>query len=387
MNILLLTAKFPPEIGGVPKYYKNLIINLKQTAVTVITRLMANSGQVDAEFNERGIIVKRVTYFPGSLGPSFKLTWLSALLKLIVSVVKICNHGDIDLIVIGQAKIFFLLPAYCAKILFGIPYLVFLHGEEIPQIPMRKNTLLKKLYERGDGYLCNSLFTAKRLEKFLNREDVQYTIITPGVEDKLFHQSDYSKIAEQLNLNGKRVLYTIARLEERKGQDMVIEALPLVIREFPNVLYLIGGEGPRQAHLQALVNQRKLEDYVRFLGSIPEKYIVVYHQCGEIFLHPNRTLKDGDSEGFGIVFLEANAVGNPVIGGRAGGAQDAVIDSQTGLLVNPEQPQDIAEKICWLLTHPDQARRMGKHGRERAWNEFRWEKLAEKFEQALQRFV
>jgi len=208
-------------------------------------------------------------------------------------------------------------------------------------------------------------------------------IIYPGVEERFFSDESVDRIRARLGLEGKRIIYTIARLDERKGQDMVIKALPFVIKEYPNTVYLIGGLGPRINYLKQLVREMLLEEYVRFLGFIQDSDLLAYHKLGEVFVMPNRILEDGDSEGFGIVFLEANAVGNPVIGGHEGGSVDAIDNEVSGYLVDPRNERDIAEKICMFLDDESERKRLGQQGRNRAWEKFRWCKSSQVFQEAL----
>ena len=385
-KIILLTRKFSPDIGGVPNYYKNLLLNLKNIDVTIITKQIKNHDKSDAIFEEKGVTIKRVDFIPQRMGLQLNFNWIASLVKIVIYIKKVIKQHEIDFLIVGQARIFFLLAAFIIRVFQKKPYLLFLHGEEIPQIKFKSTFISEKLYRQAAGYFCNSKFTAQNLVKFLQDYDLKPIIITPGVEDRFFNESESESIKNNLNLGSKRILYTIARLDERKGQDMMIEALPLVIKKYPNIVYLIGGEGPRLHYLTELVENHSLQKYVRFLGLVPEDEIVAYHRSGEIFIHPNRTLKDGDTEGFGIVFLEANAAGNPVIGGRAGGAVDAIVDGETGFLVNPLDPQDIAEKVCWLLEYKSAAHQMGEQGRQRSWEEFRWQIITNTFEKAILKY-
>jgi phosphatidylinositol alpha-1,6-mannosyltransferase len=165
----------------------------------------------------------------------------------------------------------------------------------------------------------------------------------------------------------------------RKGQDTVIRALPKILKEFPDVQYWVAGRGAHLASLKALVTQLGLEDNVQFLGFVSaEQRLRLYQEC-TIYLMPSRTIGDqGDFEGFGITYLEANACGRPTIGGRSGGVADAVLDGETGFLVNPESPDEIAEKTLRLLRDPELAARLGRQGRERIERELNWDATARK---------
>jgi phosphatidylinositol alpha-1,6-mannosyltransferase len=387
LGILLLTRKFsPPNTGGVPNYYKNLLQNLNKIKAVVITSGVKKEPYVSNYSNKKEHVysVKRVDFFPESMGLQLNSVWLWSLIQMVCSIVQTIKTKHIDIIMVGQVRMFLLLSAFIAGAFTDKPYILFLHGEEIPQIPMKSNRLLMWLYLQASGYFCNSNFTAERLKRFTKLNNIRPVIVTPGVEDRFFEEPDnLEHVKNRIDLNGKKIIYTIARLDERKGHDIVIKALPSIIEKHPDVVYLIGGKGPMLNDLKELVRDMSLQPYVKFLGFISEDDLVAYHYAGDIFVMPNRILEDGDSEGFGIVFIEANAAGNPVIGGNEGGSVDAVVDGVTGFLVDPKSEKDIAEKICCLLNDEGKRQEMGQSGRERSWYRFRWPPLSEKFEESL----
>ena len=158
---------------------------------------------------------------------------------------------------------------------------------------------------------------------------------------------------------------------------MVLKALPEVLKIIPNLIYLIGGTGPTRKPLESLVKSLNLKDLVKFLGYIPKEDLSSYYHLSDMFIMPNREV--GTSvEGFGIVFIEANACKKPVIAGRSGGALDAVVDGKTGLLVNPEDHSDIAKALIKLLSNEKLAKQMGEIGYNRVKNELTWERIVSK---------
>lgn len=169
------------------------------------------------------------------------------------------------------------------------------------------------------------------------------------------------------------ILLSLGRVVERKGQDMVIRALPALLKSHPNLQYWIAGRGAFTPRLQALATSLGVADHVRFLGFIPDAERAALYQRCTVYLMPSRTIqKQGDFEGFGITYLEANASGRPVIGGRSGGVADAVEDGTSGFLVDPESPSDIATITSRLLSDRDLCRRIGLQGRARVEQAFTW---------------
>ena len=171
---------------------------------------------------------------------------------------------------------------------------------------------------------------------------------------------------------------TVGNLVARKGHDMVIRALPRVRQTVPDVTYLIIGDGPYRGQLEALAGALGVRDRVIFAGGIPNEELPPIYALSDLFVMPSRDQSEEcDVEGFGVVFLEANACAKPVVGGRSGGICEAISDGVTGLLVDPNDPEDIANALVRLLTNSDLATRLGKRGRLRVVRDFSWERVGD----------
>ena len=145
----------------------------------------------------------------------------------------------------------------------------------------------------------------------------------------------------------------VSRLVPRKGQDTLIRAMPIVTRLVPDAVLLIAGDGPDRPRLEALAAQAPADSVV-FAGEVPDADLPAHYAVGDVFAMPCRSRFGGlEVEGFGIVFLEAAATGRAVVAGRSGGAAEAVLDEQTGLLVEGREPKAVALAIArLLLDHP-----------------------------------
>lgn len=383
MKVLWLTESYPPSMGGVQQYLKNTIVNLPSLTSVVVTR--RRKGEVAGPSAGVGETVYRLDGWPQETNPTvlYRCPW--TLLRFCVSVLRIAHQEGVALVVVGQIS-FPLLVALWALTVARFPAAIIFHGEDVPVVPLRSNPLTKYLVGRADLFVCNSRFTSERLARFLGGGDRSF-ILTPGVEERFFAGADPAVLHERYGLAGRRVIYTVGRLDLRKGHDRVLDVLPELVQELPELIYLIGGSGANESRLREQVRNLKLEEHVLFCGFVPEHEIVAFHHLGEIFVMPNRNLEDGDAEGFGIVFLEANACGKPVIGGACGGVPDAVEDGATGFLVDPGNPDLLRDRLRYLLLNPDQARRLGGAGRQRAWQGFRWSLLAPLLEEALLNMV
>jgi len=386
---LLVTLDFPPRLGGVATFYYNVCKNLPPNKIVVLAPEQAGSEIFDQKQNFTIIRKKLLNQFPETfpkgIGGIFKIAatirWLS-LIKHLAQTIK--NH-QIELIQVGQ-----ILPLGTLALIYkkrkNIPYVIYVHGLDItlPQKFMRKKTLLKKIIANAQNIIANSYWTKDELIK-LGAEREKVIVVHPGPNLKAEQAREWKtkEIAERCELTGKKILLTVGRLVERKGHDLVIKALPKIIQAVPNVIYLIVGAGPQQKKLAGLVNQNNLGNYVQFIGSVAQADLASFYQICDAFIMPARQLPNGDVEGFGIVYLEANLFGKPVIGGRSGGVGEAVIDGQTGILVNPESVEEIAQAAIKLLTDQAYAERLGLQGLQRVEEEFDWQSQTEKIKAIL----
>jgi len=194
--------------------------------------------------------------------------------------------------------------------------------------------------------------------------------VTMGVDVNKFHPvSGDNEIIERLELHDKKVILTVGNLVERKGHDMVIQSLPEVLKMVPNVVYLIVGTGERKQHLKQMVADLDLGNQVIFVGRVTDMELSEYYRACDVFIMPSREV-GGNVEGFGIVFLEANACSKPVIGGKSGGIGDAVADGFSGILVDPVSIGEISQGLITLLTDDYLAKKLGTQGRKRVEERF-----------------
>jgi phosphatidylinositol alpha-1,6-mannosyltransferase len=208
--------------------------------------------------------------------------------------------------------------------------------------------------------------------------------IAPGIDTDHFAPVDASALRAKLRLTEKKTIVSVGRLVHRKGQDILIEAMPEICRQIPDAHLVMIGEGPYRSYLE---NRRKLlglEEKVTFIGRIQYADLPTYICVGDLFVMPSRSRLAGlEVEGLGIVYLEASACGLPVIAGNSGGAPDAVLAGETGLVVDGTKISDVASAVVELLSDPMRSQRMGKRGREWIVQEWRWEIWASRFAQLL----
>jgi phosphatidyl-myo-inositol dimannoside synthase len=391
-SMLLVTRKFPPGKGGVQNYLYNTVMNFRRISTTVLCPKTHDpqSRKYDATLTVDGHMVFRTPLLSEDPGSVFSLTYLQTLFNLFLCIRNKAKKENFDFILFGHVNFFFLTLSFLMIKIERIPCGLLFHGEDIPAVYLKSNILMRYMIRQAALFLCNSKFTQKRLIGFM-RKDMKCIIAYPGVRDKFFEQPesrfDAKEFSEAIDFKKRRFIYTLSRLDKRKGHDLVLKALTQIHSTGLKVNYLIGGRGENEDELKNKVKTYGLEEFVKFVGIVSEEKVVGFHKAGAIFVMPNRTLKDGDTEGFGIAFLEANAVENPVIGGRAGGAVEAVLEGVTGYLVDPFNVDELVDRITFLLKSTEQSELMGKKGRNRAWEEFRWPYLTEKLEKEIMNFL
>ena len=216
-----------------------------------------------------------------------------------------------------------------------------------------KCSLLRWAYKKANKVLCISKFTEKQI---LNRVKLNNTIIiNPGVDYDKF-QVNYQK------QNTEKIVLSVGALKMRKGYHVSIPAIAEVKKKYPEIKYYIVGGKPTEMYLN-LVEKYNLKENVRFFYNISDEELIKLYYDADIFLLTPVTINDNDFEGFGLVYLEAGACGKPVIGTYDCGAEDAIVDKETGLLVPQNDIQKTAEAVTKLLNNPKLAQKMGENGK------------------------
>jgi phosphatidylinositol alpha-1,6-mannosyltransferase len=266
------------------------------------------------------------------------------------------------------------------------------HGHEVWWSRIPPFSILMRLIGSGldsIGYLAE--YTRKEIAKGLRKRDKSKLVqIAPGIDiDRFapnFDESAKSRLKESLGLQEKRILISVGRLVHRKGQDRLIDALPKIIDEIPNAHLLLVGEGPYRKKLEERVHRRGLSRSVTFVGRLQLDELPLYLSISDLFAMPSRDRLAGfEVEGLGIVYLEASSCALPVIVGRSGGAPDALIDGETGLLVDGTDADDVARACIEILSDPQRASEMGEKGRAWVVTRWNWDRWAEEFQAVLLR--
>ena len=275
-----------------------------------------------------------------------------------------------------------------AGCLTGTPFAIYSHGEDISCVwgNVVKEWLLRVTLRCARGLFANSRYTQKQIER-LGIPSQAICVISPGIVFESFVSvaaGASEALRERFGIpEGQRVLLTIARLVARKGHDTVIRALSQIRESTDNVHYLIIGDGDPSV-LHTLAAEQGVQAHVTIVSEVAEKELPALYALCEIYVMVSRfDVESGEVDGFGIVYLEAAAVGKPSVAGNHGGCGDAVEDTVTGYLVDPTNPVAVASAITKLLSDPLRAKQMGKAGQERVREQFRREIFLERLEAEL----
>lgn len=271
------------------------------------------------------------------------------------------------------------------RLLLGRRYIVFCHGNDIlrPQKTTFYRRLLILILKHAEGIIANSDFTKGKIIQLIGTMEKVY-VLNPGVDYKHFNPSvSPHEVIVRHSLQNKKVILTVSRLVPRKGHDLVIRSMTRVLKVIPNTVYLIAGSGPEEHSLRKLVSELDLHNRVIFAGRVSVDDLPKYYNaCDALIMVSEEIKEEGDVEGFGIVYLEANACGKPVICGKTGGTEDSVIDGVTGLKVDTNE-NEVSKALIKLLTKKKLAENLGKNGRIRAIKQFNWKIVATRLEEIL----
>jgi len=378
MSLLILANDFPPSIGGIQRYLYELAVALHHRGEEVV--VIATEQPQAAEFDATSpVLTLRV--------PAARR--FQAARNLADGATSYIHKGPYEEKVKAIIAANWWPDGYGAWLVrrrTGVPYVVIGHGREMVQTGVNLiKWLMQQLVIRGAaGGLANSHYSAQQLSRRgLPQKRIQ--VIYGGVDPTQFAAptTPDELVRRKLAPNNQPILLTVGRLVKRKGHSQVMAALPQIVREIGPVKYLIVGSGPEEQNLRRLTREYGIEDYVRFLGEVDDRKLSALYRDADVFAMPSRDIHGQPIEGFGLVYLEANLCGLPVVAGDTGGVSDAVVDGETGLLVNPEDPAAIASAIIRLLRDPDLAAQLAAAGQARVLQEFTWEQVAMRCQRAL----
>jgi len=383
-TLLVLTSTFPRRLNDTtPPFVFELCCHLlPHFDVTVLTPAARGAPETDTL---SGVTVRRFHYFwPPSLErltdgamlenlgrrPWLLLQAPFLVLFELVAALRLARAMRPDVI---HAHWF--VPQGIVAALVGrmlrIPVVLTAHGGDVYGLRGRLlDTLRKAVASRCEAVTVVSRDMATALPHVTSRRGDRPKVMPMGVDTQRFSGE------RARNGDSEQSVLFVGRLARKKGVEYLVRAFPAVLACHPAARLLVVGDGPCRGELETLSSQLRLGDHIRFAGAQPPSTLPRFYQSSRLFVGPSVVARSGDTEAFGLVFVEAMAAGCPVVATAVGGIPEVVIAGRTGLLVEPESPASLAAAINRLLDSPAEAGRMGALARRWARRKFDWRQVA-----------
>jgi phosphatidyl-myo-inositol dimannoside synthase len=361
MRILWLTNDFPPQIGGIEEFVANLARRVHPEQALVLTSAHRDAAGHDATVPHGVVRLDKKTLLP-----------TPALLRTVRRAAR--DHGA-DVVVLGATW-----PLGELSRRIEVPVVALTHGLEAGLATVGLGRLVRRATRGTAAVTVISTYTERLLAPHL--ADVPVRRIPPGVDVEAFRPGrSGTALRERWDIpQAVPVVGCVSRLVARKGQDLLVRVWPSVRARVPDARLVLVGSGPLEQRLR-----RAATDGVVVAGPARGEELADAYAAFDVFAMPCRTrLRGVDVEGLGIVYLEAQASGIPVVAGRSGGAPETVLDGETGLVVDGRDPTAVADALVRLLSDRDERARMGAAGRAWAEHEWSWPAIAERFSTLLE---
>lgn len=370
---LLLSEIFPPRVGGSGRWFWEIYSRFAVGSVLVA----AGRWEGDAEFDTAsGLPITRLPLTCASWGLK-SLAGARFYLANVIALRRLVRAQAIDEIHCGRC-LHEGFAAYLVSKLIGLPYICYVHGEDVEAAALSREHkwMASRALNGAKLVVCNSQNTASIVSEHWLNDKSRMRVLNPGVDTQRFVPAPRDlNVRGQLGWSDRPVILTVGRLQRRKGQDMLLRALPDIVEQVPNVLYAIVGHGKERERLQQLVVDLNLSANVTFMSEIPDETMIECYQQCDVFALPNRT-EGRDIEGFGMVLVEAQACGRPVLAGDSGGTAETMLVGESGLVVDCTRPAPLAHALNTLLQDPDLRQAMGEAGRAHVTGRLDWSALA-----------
>ncbi|WP_432511888.1 glycosyltransferase family 4 protein [Kineococcus sp. SYSU DK001] len=366
MSTLVVTNDFPPRTGGIESFVHAVVRRLPQAGgdrVVVHTARQRGDGATDAALADAGITVVR--------DPSPLMVPTPAITRRVQRTAR--EHGA-DRVWFGAAAPLGLMAG--ALRAAGVRRTVATtHGHEVwwSTLPGSR-AALRRIGERNDTVTYLGDWCRSRIERPLSAPArARMRRLTPGVDVEVFRPDPdaRARVRARYGLGDRPVVVCVSRVVARKGQDLLVAALPAIRRAVPGAALLLVGDGPHRAAVERLAERHGVREHVVLTGAVPWEEVPGLYAAGDVFCMPTRTRLGGlEPEALGICYLEAAACGLPVVAGDSGGAPDAVLDGINGVVVDGRDAGRVAREVAGLLRDRERAKAYGVAGRE--WVSRRW---------------
>ena len=343
---LLLTENFPPKEGGSGRWFWELYSRLPNDKVLIVANDTPEGREFD-KTHELDIVRIELESTEWGLASTKGLGFYWETIRKVLKLVK--EHG-IEEVHCGRV-----IPegviARALKLLAGARYNCFVHGEDVETAATSRehSLLVKNVCKNASMLICNSENTANIVRKLGFDSGSKCEVLHPGVDTSRFEvAAPDTSFRQKMGWSGKRVLLTVGRLQRRKGQDFLIKSMPTLLNEFPDLFYAVVGRGECYDELISLVDQHELHDKVCVYPDMDDEALIKCYQQCDIFILPNRTIGN-DIEGFGMVLVEAQVCGKPVIAGDSGGTRETMNIGKTGHIIDCSSTENLLNGLSPIL--------------------------------------
>jgi phosphatidylinositol alpha-1,6-mannosyltransferase len=373
LSTLLVSDIFPPKTGGSGRWFWEIYRRLPRGSCVIA------AGEDPRQEDFDGTHDLRVARLPLAMRAwgIVSLEGLRGYARAVRRLHRLIVHERIEMVHSARC-----LPegvmALALRYWTGVPYACYVHGEDVgtARYSREHRWLAGRVLGNASFLIANSRNTERILIQEWGIAADRIRLLHPGVDTARFVPAARDRSVRSAPGWGERpVVLTVGRLQLRKGHDQMIRALMTIRQAIPEVLYAVAGDGEERSPLDELAARSGLSDHVQFLGEVDDDRLVqLYQQC-DLFALPNRQV-GRDIEGFGMVLLEAQACGKPVIAGASGGTAETMRIPETGLVVPCDGPDELAATVVDLLGDPDRRARMGAAARAWAVERFDWAPLS-----------
>lgn len=381
MKTLLISDIFPPKTGGSGRWFWEIYRRLQSESIAIAAGVAENAHVFDRGHDLRIHRVplemrsRALRSLAGLRGywRGFRRLWPLVRREKIVR----CHAARC----LPEGFMALLLKRFA-----GPSYICYAHGEELGTASTSRELtwLTRRVLAGCEFVVANSQNTRRILLEEWGFPGERVHVLHPGVDTQRFCPAARDdRMRERLGWGARTVILTVGRLQKRKGHDMLIRALAKVRETVPDILYAIVGDGEEREILEHLAEQEGMSDHVLFLGEVDENSLVSCYQQCDVFVLPNRAI-GRDIEGFGMVLLEAQACGKPVIAGASGGTAETMSIPHSGFVVPCDVPDALAENLSELLADRDRIERMGEAARKWVSENFDWTALSRQAAQLLE---
>ena len=363
MKILIVTKQFFPQFGGVATYVANIINHWpdKENNIVVLTK------KLGAKDKDTSINIKYSNFNK---------------CILLFNIWRLAKKEKVDLIHLHCANNYFGCSGWFINKIIKKPYRLFLHSVDFNYIKSSKwhYRQVSSLSKRASEIIVNSKYLKNLFNQKFENITQEIKVVYPG-PSKYFFEQETTEIIDELRkkmaLEGKKIVLTVARLDEGKGFPHLISILPKVLEKIPNLVWIIIGDGKKKDLFIDLIKKNGLQNIIRYVGVVPNNELPKYYQLADLFVlltHPDTEAEDD----WATVFTEASASGLPILAGQVGGTDESVINLQTGIIVDVNQKQAVINGMVELLNNDEYAKKIGEQGKEWVKNNFDWDEEIKK---------